>query len=252
MLVLPNRLLYWVLSTSDQGFVSFQPILCHPRTQIEIILFHDEQRDIPNLETFSQPCFNWIFSNCLSHNSPAKGWPYRFRSRGTTGSSILDHDFGHVCRGRRTQMSGHSDFEIFNNFGSILHFFWVWTDSASAACPAQPSNLEMISFWLLLFEMLKILVQWILPKIQNHLSQYHLELQLGLCIFGALPPISIFQMTYVHQRCKMNFCTRRPCFINHIFFASDFCQVPTPKFSPIFPIPCPLLPLLREFSNLEA
>ena len=24
---------------------------------------------------------------------PAKGWPYRFRSRGTTGSSILDHDF---------------------------------------------------------------------------------------------------------------------------------------------------------------
>ena len=25
------------------------------------------------LETFSQPCFNKIFSNCLSHNSPAKG-----------------------------------------------------------------------------------------------------------------------------------------------------------------------------------
>ena len=122
MLVLPNRLLYWVLSTSDQGFVSFQPILCHPRTQIEIILFHDEQRDIPNLETFSQPCFNWIFSNCLSHNSPAKGWPYRFRSRGTTGSSILDHDFGHVCRGRRTQMSGHSDFEIFNNLGASSIF----------------------------------------------------------------------------------------------------------------------------------
>ena len=30
--------------------VSFQPILCHPHTQIRIILFHDEQRDIPNLE----------------------------------------------------------------------------------------------------------------------------------------------------------------------------------------------------------
>ena len=36
-----------------------------------------------------------IFSNCLSHNSPAKGWPYTFRSRGTTGSSILDHDLSH-------------------------------------------------------------------------------------------------------------------------------------------------------------
>ena len=28
------------------------------------------------------------FSNCLSHNSPANGWPYRFFSRGTTGSSV--------------------------------------------------------------------------------------------------------------------------------------------------------------------
>ena len=50
MLVLPNQLLYKVLSTSDQDFVSFQPILCHPHTQIRIILFHDVQRDIPNLE----------------------------------------------------------------------------------------------------------------------------------------------------------------------------------------------------------
>ena len=36
--------------TSDQDFVSFQPILCRPHTQIRIILFHDVQRDIPNLE----------------------------------------------------------------------------------------------------------------------------------------------------------------------------------------------------------
>ena len=72
MLVLPNRLLYWVLSTSDQDFVSFQPILCHPHTQIRIILFHDVQRH-SQFGIFSQPCFNRIFSNCLSHNSPAKG-----------------------------------------------------------------------------------------------------------------------------------------------------------------------------------
>ena len=50
MLVLPNHLLCVVPSTSDQDFVSFQPILCHPHTQIRIILFHDAQRDIPNLE----------------------------------------------------------------------------------------------------------------------------------------------------------------------------------------------------------
>ena len=50
MLVPPNQFLGWALSTSDQDFVSFQPILCHPHTQIRIILFHDEQSDIPNLE----------------------------------------------------------------------------------------------------------------------------------------------------------------------------------------------------------
>ena len=50
MLVLPNQLLCLVLSTSDQCFVSFQPILCHPHTQTRIALFHDVQRDIPNLE----------------------------------------------------------------------------------------------------------------------------------------------------------------------------------------------------------
>ena len=48
MLVLPNRFLRLVLSTSDQDFVSFQPILCYPHTQIRIILFHDVQRDIPD------------------------------------------------------------------------------------------------------------------------------------------------------------------------------------------------------------
>ena len=40
---------------------------------------------------------------------------YSFRSRGTTASSILDHDLGHLCRGRRIPMSGHSDFGIFIN-----------------------------------------------------------------------------------------------------------------------------------------
>ena len=65
------------------------------------------------LETFSQPCFKRISSNCLSHNSPAKGWSDKFLSRKTTGSSILDHDFGQLCRCRRIQMSGHSDFGIF-------------------------------------------------------------------------------------------------------------------------------------------
>ena len=72
--------------------------------------------------TFSQPYFNRTFSNCLSHNSPAKGWPYRFRSRRTTWTSILDHDSGQLCFHRRTQISGHSDFGIFLQWWCIFHF----------------------------------------------------------------------------------------------------------------------------------
>ena len=69
-------------------------------------------------------CLNRIFSNCLSHNGPAKGWPYRFRSRGTTGSYMLDHDLDHLCLGRRIHISGHSDFGIFSNFVSIIQCNW--------------------------------------------------------------------------------------------------------------------------------
>ena len=68
MSVLPNRLLCCVLSTSDQDFVSFEPILCHQHTQMRINLFHDVQRDIPNLKLssshasigFSQIAFSTI------------------------------------------------------------------------------------------------------------------------------------------------------------------------------------------------
>ena len=83
--------------------------------------------------TFSHPFSKRTFSNYLSLNNPTKGWPYKFRSRGTTGSSILDHDFGHLCRGRRIQMSGHSDFGIFNNLWASSIFTWVCADTASAA-----------------------------------------------------------------------------------------------------------------------
>ena len=39
------------------------------------------------------------------------------------GSSTLDHDLGHLCRGRRIQMSGHSDLGFFfKQFVSIFHF----------------------------------------------------------------------------------------------------------------------------------
>ena len=117
------RLLCWILPTSDQYFLT---------TNLMSSTYTDKNNPFSRctnkhsqLETFSQPGCKRIFSNCLTHKSPAKGWPYRFRSRGTTGSSILDHDFGHLCRGKRIQMSGLSDFGIFSNFGASSIFTWV-------------------------------------------------------------------------------------------------------------------------------
>ena len=36
---------------------------------------------------------------------------------------MLDHDLGHLCRGRRVHISRHSDKGNFNNFGASFHFY---------------------------------------------------------------------------------------------------------------------------------
>ena len=92
-------------------FLSSQ-FLCHPHTQKIITLFDGVRISIPNLEFspshvsigLSQIAFPIIVLPKDDHTDFAQ-----------EESSILDHDFGHLCRGRRIQMSGHSDFGIFNN-----------------------------------------------------------------------------------------------------------------------------------------
>ena len=95
--------------------------------------------------TFSHPSSNRVSSNCLSHNNPANGCPYKFRSRGTTASSMFAHDLGHLCRGRCIHTSGPSDFGILGHLGASSNFTWVYADTASAACPSQPGNLAIKS-----------------------------------------------------------------------------------------------------------
>ena len=72
MLVLPNQLLYGVLSTSDQDFVSFQPIFMSSTYTDKNNPIHDVQRDIPNLE-FSPSHVSIGFSQIAFSISPAKG-----------------------------------------------------------------------------------------------------------------------------------------------------------------------------------
>ena len=120
-------------------FRFFQPWWCHPRTSMKTILVSDERTSIPNSILFSHPSCDGTSSNCLSHESPASGCPYKFRSRGTTGSSLCDVDVGHLCRGRRIHMSGHSDFGSLSNLGSILHFYlsahWYGVSCLSTTIP---------------------------------------------------------------------------------------------------------------------
>ena len=210
-------------------FVSFQPIWCHPHTQIRKTLFHGVRISIPKWKPFSQPYFKRIFSNCLFNNSPAKAWPYRFHSRRTTGCSILDHDFGHVCRGGRIQISGHSDFGIFNNFGASSMFTRVQADTASADCPPLHGSLDMLSmtFAAVICDAddpcsVNNTAQDSKSSFKNVASEYNSTFVfLVLCLqFG------ILQMPDVHQWGKMNFSALRPCFIDHLWFVSDFCQVP--------------------------
>ena len=66
----------------------------------------------------------------------------------TTGSSIQDHDLGHLCLWRRIQIFGDSDIGIFNNDGASSMLTWVFADAASAVCPAHPGNLDIISITL--------------------------------------------------------------------------------------------------------
>ena len=206
------------------------------------------------LETFSQPYFNKIFSNWLSHNSPAKGWPYRFRSRGTTGSSILDHDLGHLCRGGRIQMSGHSDLGMFYNFGASSNFdlgISRYCISCLSCAPWQ-SGYDIHDFccchlrcWWSLFGEYCIRT-WIM--FHNVASEYNST----FCIFGALSPIQHFSDDTCPLMRKNEIL--RPSSLLHRspLFYFWLSSGPTPESFPVSPIFYPLLPWLRESSWLEA
>ena len=212
------------------------------------------KEDIPKLGIFSQPCFKRIFSNCLSHNSPAKGWPYRFRSRGTTGSSMLDHDLGHLCRGRRIQMSGHSDFGTFNDLGASSIFTWVSADTASAGCPAHPGSLEKMSMtfaavilrcWRSLFSEHCIRTRVVFYNITAENNSTFVLLV--LCLQFSIFPNDICPSVRRNELLRpSSWLHRSP--LSYFWISSGS----TPKFSPNFSIPCPLLPFAAGISWLEA
>ena len=226
-------------------------LLCHPHTQIRIILFDDVRISIPNLEL--SPSHSSIGSSQIAFPTivPAKGWHTDFAQEERLG---LPYWTMILATCVVVDESKCLDIPILE-FSIILEHL-----------PSLPGYKQILHpllvlrtlaiwrwypwSWRLSFEMLKILVLWILHKNQNHLSQDRLGVQLDLCIFGALPPIRHFS----NDRCpsvRQNELLR-PTSLLHRWPLSYFWLLSgsTPKFSPIFPIPCPLLPLLREFSWL--
>ena len=54
---------------------------------------------------------------------------------------MFDHEFGHLCGGRRIHFSGLSDFGILSNLGTSSILTCVFADIGSAACPAHCGSL---------------------------------------------------------------------------------------------------------------
>ena len=107
--------------------------------------------------------------------------------------------------------------------------------------------------WLLLlsFVMLMILVQWIMHKTPNRRSQYHLGVQLDLCISDALPQIQHFWNDMSISEANWTFAPFVLASSITSFLLLIFVKFHAEIFSK-FSIRCSLLPLLREFSWLEA
>ena len=94
MLALPNQLFSCVFFHIGSRFCFFPAILISS-TCTDKNRFKRCTKKHSQFETFVHPFSRRTFSSCLSHDSHANRWPYRFPSRGTTGSSTLDHDLGH-------------------------------------------------------------------------------------------------------------------------------------------------------------
>ena len=223
MLVLPNKLLCWVDSTSDQCFVSFQPIWCHPHTQIRIILFDGVRIDIPNLELSPNRALIG-FSQIVFPISvlPKDGRTYFAQEE------LLGLPYWTMIQAIRVVVneSTYLDIAILELFNNLREHLPFWPGYNQILRPLLVHRNKAIWRWypwlLLLSFVMMILIRWILRETLYHLWSYHRGLQLDLCTFGALSPIQHFSN-------DISLLHRSPRFCFWLLSCS------TPDFSPIFP-----------------
>ena len=92
----------WGCSPNSTFFINFfrmesHTLLLSGHFDVIHVFLQESKMFLMNKETFSirhfaHPSSNRVSLNCPSHKRPASGCPYKFRSRGTTGSSMFAHD----------------------------------------------------------------------------------------------------------------------------------------------------------------
>ena len=130
-------------STWDPYSASFQPFF--------VIHVYRQEQSFVFRRTNRHSLFGAFFPaksqrNFLELSVPqtASGCPFKFRSRGTTESSMFCTWLSRLCRGRRVHTSGHSDLGIPSNLGASSIITWVHAGTASAACPSQSGYLAAV------------------------------------------------------------------------------------------------------------
>ena len=83
-----------------------------------MVLAVDAQIDILNSVFFVLPSTSKIFQTVSPTISRQVGDHTDFVQEEPQGPQMVDQDFGHLCRGRRTHISGHSGSGIFSTFGA--------------------------------------------------------------------------------------------------------------------------------------
>ena len=142
-------------------------------------------------------------------------------------------------------------FGICNNVDASSILTWVFADTASAACPAHPGSLEIISIcdchlwcWWSSFSEHYMRTRIIF---YNVTSEYDPAVVFLISRFQ----LRILKMTKIHQWRDMNFSSLISCFIDHLFLALTFVSCYARIFSS-FSFPFTLLPLHLDFPLLEA
>ena len=247
----PSQSLPWEFSKSVPCFLFCLPVWYRPHTRVRKVLLLGWQKNIPSLKLFpnhvpielSQIAFHIRVLPKVIHTDSFReerlGLPYWTMILAicvvVDESKCLDTpiwEFSIICE--------HLPF--WAEYKRILHLLLVHRNPAIWRW--YPWS------WRLSFEMLKILVQWILRKTLNHLLQCHLGVRLYAFVFLTLKfQLRNLKMTEIHPWRKTIFSALRLWFIDHFFLVSDYRQLPCRIFLLFFPILSPLPPFASGIFN---